>query len=55
MVFFRRHCALSVYMRKYNKYKWWLGVDADVMVVNPDRCISEYTDERVRLSIIYNH
>ena len=43
---FRKHCAASLYVQRVD---WLLVLDGDSGVVNPQRCIHEYLDDRVDL------
>lgn len=46
---FRRHCVVVQLMRDFGHIRWFLFLDADMGVVNPNHLIEQYVDEEADL------
>ncbi|KAI6226526.1 hypothetical protein M3Y99_01283200 [Aphelenchoides fujianensis] len=46
---FRRHCVITRLMVERPAVEWFVFLDADMSVVNPDRLLEEFVDERADL------
>ncbi|CAJ0583329.1 unnamed protein product, partial [Mesorhabditis spiculigera] len=45
-LFFKKHCAASVYLKKTD---WLVVLDADAGIANPNHCFEEWIDDRAQL------